>query len=187
MNCPNQKCQRLIVKLSGGTYEPRGGYLEVKKFERLAMPIGATRPGAPPEVDAHVAEDFNEAILIQPFSAKASAALARRCLQTILREKASVKKGDLANEISEVLSNGHIPTYLSESIDAIRNIGNFAAHPIKSTSTGTIVPVEPDEVEWLLDVLESLMDFYYVQPALLKAKRERLNMKLSDAGKPPMK
>jgi hypothetical protein len=43
------------------------------------------------------------------------------------------------------------------------------------------------EAEWLLDVLEGLFDFYFVQPALLKAKRDALNKKLKDAGKPAMK
>ena len=66
-------------------------------------------------------------------------------------------------------------------------IGNFAAHPIKSNSTGEIVEVEIGEAEWLLDVLELLFDFYFVQPAITKAKREALNQKLLDAGKPPMK
>jgi hypothetical protein len=33
-------------------------------------------------------------------------------------------------------------------LDAIRTIGNFAAHPIKSTSSGEIVDVEPGEAEW---------------------------------------
>lgn len=69
----------------------------------------------------------------------------------------------------------------------MRNIGNFAAHPIKSTNTGEIIDVEPGEAEWLLDVLEGLFDFYFVQPAILKAKRDKLNQKLVDAGKPPMK
>jgi hypothetical protein len=80
-----------------------------------------------------------------------------------------------------------LPTHLTESIDAVRNIGNFAAHPIKSTSTGEIVDVELGEAEWLLDVLESLFDFYFVQPAILKAKRDALNKKLMDAGKPSLK
>jgi hypothetical protein len=74
-----------------------------------------------------------------------------------------------------------------ESIDAVRNIGNFAAHPQKSTATGEILEVEFGESEWLLDVLESLFDFYFVQPSILKAKRDALNKKLNDAGKPPMK
>jgi hypothetical protein len=36
-----------------------------------------------------------------------------------------------------------------ESIDAVRNIGNFAAHPQKSTATGEILEVEFGESEWL--------------------------------------
>jgi hypothetical protein len=74
-----------------------------------------------------------------------------------------------------------------EHIDAIRNIGNFSAHPSKNKSTGEIVEVEPQEAEWNLDVLESLFDFYFVQPAVTKAKRDALNKKLADAGKPSMK
>jgi len=76
---------------------------------------------------------------------------------------------------------------LADAIDAIRNIGNFAAHPIKSKQTGQIIPVEPGEAEWNLDVLESLFDFYFVAPEKLKEKRDELNKKLQEAKKPPMK
>jgi hypothetical protein len=41
--------------------------------------------------------------------------------------------------------------------------------------------VEPGEAEWTLDVLEILFDFYFVQPARLKAKRDALNKKLAEA------
>lgn len=55
------------------------------------------------------------------------------------------------------------------------------------TNTGLILGVEPGEAEWLLDVLEALFDFYFVRPARLTAKRDALNKKLAEAGKPPMK
>jgi hypothetical protein len=58
---------------------------------------------------------------------------------------------------------------------------------MKSLQSGDILPVEPQEAEWNLDVLESLFDFYFVQPALLQAKRNALNKKLAEAGKPTMK
>ena len=80
-----------------------------------------------------------------------------------------------------------LPTHLAEDVDAIRHLGNFAAHPIKSTNTGEVVDVEPGEAEWLLGLLEGLFDFYFVQPAISKRKRDALNAKLKDAGKPPMK
>jgi len=57
---------------------------------------------------------------------------------------------------------------------------------MKDTTTGEIVDVEPHEAEWNLDVLESLFDFYYVQPALAKAKKDIINKKLVAAGRPPL-
>jgi hypothetical protein len=103
----------------------------------------------------------------------------------ILRDVAKVKPSDLSKEIDEVLPR--LPSHLAEAIDAIRNIGNLAAHPSKSTNTGAVVDVEPGEAEWLLEVLEGLFDFYFIQPAILQKKRDALNQKLADAKKPPMK
>jgi hypothetical protein len=138
-----------------------------------------------PEVPDPFKTDFLEASIVFQDSPKASAALSRRCLQNVLRDVAKVKPMDLSREIDQVLPN--LPTALAESIDAIRNVGNFAAHPIKSTNTGEIILVEPGEAEWLLDVLESVFDFYFVQPAILKHKRAQLNKKLDEANKPPLK
>ena len=130
-------------------------------------------------------KDFIEASLIMTLSPKASAALSRRCLQSILREKANIKKGSLDKEIQQAME--HLPSHIAGAVDAVRQIGNFAAHPMKSQSTGEIVDVEVGEAQWDLDVLESLFDFYYVQPSLLAEKQEALNKKLTDIGKPPMK
>ena len=141
----------------------------------------------PGEVPPKLAADYREACLVISDSPKASAALSRRCLQHVLRDCAKVTPADLYNEIQQVMDGKQLPSYIIESIDAVRNIGNFAAHPAKSKSTGEIIDVEPGEAEWNLDVLESLFDFYFVQPALIKKKRDALNAKLKDAGKPPMK
>ena len=113
--------------------------------------------------------------------------MSRRLLQHIIHDKAGIKKKDLAQEIAELIASGKLPTYLAEAIDSVRNVGNFAAHPIKSTNTGEIVDVEPGEAEWLLDTIEGLFDFYFVQPELLRRKRAALDAKLKDAGKPPMR
>jgi len=173
--CPNPNCKRLII------------FLLNQGKSILVRPRGVSRAPVPPEVPKEIAEDYTEACLVLADSPKASAALGRRCLQHLLREKAAVKQGDLADEIQQVIDSRQLPSHLSEAIDAVRNTGNFAAHPVKSKSTGGVVPVEPGEAEWNLDVLESLFDFYFVQPESLKQKRESLNKKLQDAGKPPMK
>jgi hypothetical protein len=153
----------------------------------MAWPKGASRAPVPREVPTAIVEDYKEACLVLSDSPKASAALSRRCLQNLLRQAAGVKPGDLSAEIQQVLDGGKLPSAIAENIDAIRNIGNFAAHPNKSQSTGEVVPVEPEEAEWNLDVLESLFDYYYVQPARAQAKKDALNKKLADAKKPPMK
>ena len=78
----------------------------------------------------------------------------------------------------------NLPSYLAKMIESVRVMGNFAVHPIKSTNTGEIVDVEPEEAEWLLDTLEGVFDFYFVQPAEAERKRQAINEKLADAGKP---
>jgi len=184
--CKCPECDKMIVFLSGYTYSTTGGG-EPEKVDFLVYPRAISRTPVSPLVPDQHSSDYKEACLVLSDSPKASSALSRRCLQSILREIAGVKGSTLNDEIDEVLKSGGLPTYLAESIDAVRNIGNFSAHPIKSTSTGEIVDVEPGEAEWLLDVLEGLFDFYFVQPAIMKAKRAALNKKLSNAGKPPMK
>ena len=80
-----------------------------------------------------------------------------------------------------------MPTYIAEQLDAVRVRGNFAAHPMKSTNPTEILEVEPGEAEWCLNVLESLFDFCFVQPARVAAQKAALNEKLSQAGKPPLR
>jgi hypothetical protein len=58
---------------------------------------------------------------------------------------------------------------------------------MKSTNSGEIVEVAPGEAEWNLDVLESLFDFYFVQPALAARRKAELNKKLREAGKSEIK
>lgn len=154
----------------------------VSRFLQV-WPRGVSRAPMPREVPQSISQDYTEACLVLADSPKASAALSRRCLQNLLRQSAGVKQGDLSNEIQQVLDSKQLPSMIADGVDAVRHIGNFAAHPIKSNSTGEIVDVEPHEAEWNLDVLESLFDFYYVLPAKAQAKREALNKKLTDSGK----
>jgi|AntAceMinimDraft_8_1070364.scaffolds.fasta_scaffold01791_7 hypothetical protein len=185
--CPS--CGKLVIELVSGDWNSTELGYRLGKIGRriLVRPKGPSRSPVPPEVPGEFSEDYTEACLVIADSPKASAALSRRCLQHILIEKTGTKSGNLANEIEQAISSGKLPSHLTESLDAIRNIGNFAAHPMKSTKSGEIVPVEHGEAEWNLDVIEALFDFLFVQPEMTKKKRAALDQKLKDAGKRPMK
>jgi hypothetical protein len=129
-------------------------------------------------------EDYQEAVRVLSTSAKASAALSRRVLQALLREEAGVTHSNLYSEIGQVVDAAQLPSRVLSTIDAVREIGNFAAHPIKSTNSGEIVEVEPGEAELNLEVLEMLFDYYFTAPRLAQERINLINAKLTEAGKP---
>jgi hypothetical protein len=197
LRCPT--CKKLILCLEQGNrllgeVTPNlpalsgGVYNMTMREPKLSMvrPKGSARPPCPPEVPDDIKEDYAEACLVIADSAKASAALSRRCLQHILHDQ-GFKSDNLAAETDMIIAKGKLPSSIAENIDAVRNIGNFAAHAQEGIAVGEIVPVEPEEAEWNLDVIESLFNFYYVQPSIAKKKRDALNLKLKQSGKPAMK
>ena len=137
----------------------------------LIRPRIASRPPVPAEVPSELAKDYVEACLIIADSPKASAALSRRCLQQILRDKARVQhSNDLATAIGEAVKDPSMPSDMADCLDAVRHIGNFAAHPNKGMNTGEIMEVEPGEAEWCLEVIEMLFDYYFVRPANIQGR-----------------
>jgi hypothetical protein len=174
--CP--ACHRLVVLMNANDPETNQ-YKEI-----MAWPLGTKRPPVPPEVPQPIREDYLESARVLPFSAKASAALSRRCLQHVLIDAGKTKAGKLEKQIDEVLPN--LPGDIGSNLDYARRIGNFGAHPEKSDITGMIVEVEPGEAEWNLDVLDGLFDHYYARPAREKKKREEFDKKLKQMGKQPI-
>lgn len=153
----------------------------------MIRPTGISRAPLSSDVPDQYAQDYKHACLVLSESPEASAALSRRCLQNILREIAKARPSNLSGEIDEILNSKQLPSYLADAIDAIRGRGNFATHPMKSTNMGEIVEVEEGEAERLLDVLEGLFDFYFVQPSILQKERSLIDKTLQDAEKHPLK
>ena len=175
--CP--VCDQVIVELRfepqkmAGNQSPNllhaigDAILSQQGWTRLIWPKGIGRKAPPPEVPDEFASDYREAALVLADSPNASAALSRRCLQHILREKLKVKPSRpfLSYEIKEVLKDSTTPSYISEALDHLREFGNFAAHPDVDSNTGVVVPVEQGEAEWCLEVLDMVFEFYFVRPA----------------------
>jgi uncharacterized protein DUF4145 len=128
---------------------------------RQVHPVGSNRGPVPPEVPKGIAADYVEACQVLPLSAKASAALSRRCLQGMLNDK-GYKGSNLAKQIDQLLKPGVLPKHIHETVDVIRNFGNFSAHPINDKTSLQIIDVDPEEAEWCLEILEALFDHFYV-------------------------
>jgi len=111
-------------------------------------------------------------------------------LQNILHEH-GYRDRDLSREIDLLMDETDprkaIPTALRTTIDAIRNFGNFSAHPITELTSLQVIDVEPEEAEWCLEILERMFEHFYVQPMQAAALKANLNAKLAAAGKPPSK
>jgi hypothetical protein len=200
----SQHQHRLITQIDGfGSWEYRSAHcpgcqdvvIEIAKADehgnfgdwRQVYPIGANRGPVPAEVPPTVAQDYVEACNVLPISAKASAALSRRCLQHMLRSH-GYEARDLAHEIGLLLAEADplkaLPRRLRDTIDTIRHFGNFAAHPNEDKATLEIIDVEPEEAEWCLETIEELFEHFYVGPAVAAAKKAALNAKLASGGKP---
>ena len=174
-SCPS--CEKLFARLGYGNIN--AGYI---------IPKGTVRSPVPPTVPASIAADYNEAAAVLDASPKASAALSRRCLQNILSAQ-GYQGRNLVTQVSDFISEVDpakvAPQALRDTVDAIRNFGNFSAHPIDDKTTLQIVDVEDHEAEWCLDILDELFEHFYVRPAEAAARKAALNAKLSAAGKPP--
>ena len=153
----------------------------VESDQFILWPRVSSRPPIPPDVPEQYASLAREAGLILADSPRASAALARRCLQQILRNEAKAPRGTLHSEIEWALSNADLPSRAKRSLHELREIGNMATHPNKSTATDDYLEVEPGEADWTLDVLDDLFDHYFVSPALDAARKADLAKKLGKA------
>lgn len=159
--CPS--CQQWIIEVTDSA--------DANNFPigwRMIYPVSSSRGPVPPSVPTEIAEDYVEACNVISISPKASAALSRRCLQNILRSH-DYKVKQLWQEIDLLLNETDtskaIPTNLRVTIDAIRHLGNFSAHPTEDVSTLQILNVEDHEAEWCLEILEDMFEHLYVRPA----------------------
>lgn len=161
--CPNEECQEYVLsaflndRYTGGT---PGNYQTIdkpNKAEWQLVPRSLAKV-FPDYVPKAIRDDYEEACLICDLSPKASATLARRCLQGIIRDFWGIKKGRLIDEINALEEKVEKLTWLA--IDAIRSVGNIGAHMEKDINI--IIDVEPGEATKLISLIEILIEDWYV-------------------------
>lgn len=151
--CPNDNCKKGTYILVGDSGQDFDG------IKRQLLPeYKRTQP--PSFVPSNIQKDYLEASSIVELSPKASAALSRRCLQSMIRDFWGITKANLHQEI--VALRGKVDDEVVEALLAVKSIGNIGAHPEKNSNIDIIIDVESDEAASLLDMIEFLIDDWYV-------------------------
>ena len=166
--CANNECKN--IQLVVGMYKATTFYpLEKRDLIKSwpLLPESSARP-QPDYIPEQIVGDYTEACKIRDLSPKASATLARRCVQGIIRDFCEIKDRNLYIEIEELkkrVDNGDAPDHVvKDTVDAlhhVRNIGNIGAH--MENDVDLIVDVAPDEAQSLIWLIELLFDEWYVQ------------------------
>jgi hypothetical protein len=143
-------------------------------LSRRLIPESAAKP-QPEYIPESLREDYLEACRIRDLSPKASATLSRRCLQGMIRNFAGIKDATLYKEIeklNELAKSGDAPKGVSEdsieSLHHVRSLGNIGAHMEKDIDV--IIPVDPEEAQILIDLIEILFEEWYVAREKLQTK-----------------
>ena len=148
--CPNEDCQQVSVFARG-----RNGFIDNNS---VSIHPQSSYNAYPEYVPAAIRSDYEEACKILNLSPKASATLARRCLQGMIRDFHGIVDKTLNNEIAQL--QGKVPAAQWRAIDAVRKIGNIGAHMEKDVSL--IVDIDPEEAEKLIMLVEHLIESWYI-------------------------
>lgn len=170
ITCLNRECGRMtfgasLHKREDNPYNNSYSISEVVQTWAL-LPESSAEP-QPEFIPVAIRDDYYQACRIRDLSPKASATLARRCLQGMIRDFTKISKGRLIDEIrtlAELVEKGTAPAGVTpesvEAIDKVREIGNIGAHMEKDVDL--IVDIEPGEAQVLIELIEMLFEEWYV-------------------------
>lgn len=149
--CPNESCQKETIIASG-----ENGYIDGKI---VMIEPEVVFNHYPEYIPPAIRNDYEEGRMILHRSPKAAATLARRCLQGMIRDFWGITgKRNLFEEIEAI--KDRVPPTQWQAIDALRNIGNIGAH--MQQDVNLMVTVDLDEAEKLLQLIELLMEKWYI-------------------------
>lgn len=173
VQCPNAECdeQYVLIEAHHATTQKTGN--GTRFHANRTRPVGIASvvyyPTTPVPLSSHVPKyvqkDYSEAYLIRTFSPKASATLARRALQGMIRDFWAISKPTLHAELTAIKDKCDGDLY--GAMMGLKSIGNIGAHPERDVNQ--IVDVDPGEPEALLNLIHLLDQEWYV----VRAERQR--------------
>lgn len=157
--CPNPRCREFSLTASLHMLETHGKRSYTGRHLKTwnLVPPSSAR-SFPVALPAAVLDDYREACLTLESSPKAAAALARRCLSSMLRDYWRVQPGSLSDELRQV--KGTVDPLTWETIESVRGTGLIGAR--METEGAEIQDTEPGEAKLLIGLIETLIQDWYV-------------------------
>jgi hypothetical protein len=176
MDCP--ECGHLIVRLEKAVIDFSFPMGEPVFTATIGRPGDGRSRKAGPGVPRLLAQDFEMAALVLPYSARTSAAMSRRCLQLLLCEKATRLEKDIEAEMTILMQQGYSPERLLQNVALIGTRGGAPSNSAPSNSgpptsgqqVSRMLPTagfslsDMEGARSLLDILATLFDFFYRLP-----------------------
>ncbi|EQC4538723.1 DUF4145 domain-containing protein [Cronobacter sakazakii] len=181
VTCPNPHCYKAIIFLKTEEIANFHGQLATISGSARTIPIipSSKKERAkdyPAYIPDAVLNDYKEACAIIDLSPKASATLARRCLQGMIRDFWEVKADTLYKEIQAI--EDKVDPLIWDGIESIRKVGNIGAHMEKDINL--IVDVNPEEADLLIEMIEMLLEGWYVARYNREQKLQRIKQIAAD-------
>jgi len=173
--CPNPNCKKPTIIVEMGEYNNFVTHKLLKHGRKIVPVLPQTSKQRakdyPDYIPATIRSDYNEACAIVLLSPKASATLSRRCLQGMIRDFWGVK--DKPNLHQEILAiEDRVDPVVWQAILDVKSIGNIGAHMEKDINL--IIDVSPDEADLLIEMVEMLLDDWYVARHEKQQKLQRI-------------
>lgn len=172
--CPNPKCKELYLDVVLFKQKKTSSYpyWEIDKALKAwnLIPESTAKSYSTEIIPKAIVCDYEESCKIRKFSPKASASLARRTLQGMIRDfyKKELTKYRKDKNITGFMSLKQEITAIKDvvdgevwdAIDAVRNVGNIGAH--MEEDVNFIIDVEPGEADKLIELIEMLIEEWYI-------------------------
>jgi len=157
--CPNPRCREFSLTASLHTLEQSGSRSYTGKHIRTWNLVPPSRARSfPVALPEQVLEDYREASLALELSPKAAAALARRCLSSMLRDFWRVQPGRLSDELRQV--RGTVDPLTWEAIESVKATGGIGSR--MESEGAEVQDTEPGEAKLLIGLIETLIEDWYV-------------------------
>ena len=158
--CPNLQCKKFT--LEAHLYElfwvNSKQWMSGELIKKWQLIPGSSSKTLPAYVPQNIVDDYDEASAIVTLSPKASATLARRCLQGILTDFFKLKPGNLVEQFSQVKPK--LDPLSWETIKTVLTLGSIRLHMEKGINL--ITEVDDNEPELLISLIEMLINDCYI-------------------------